>query len=80
MRVVYLVLVSLLTPSIAFARKSQDLGTTMIATAIMVLLIGGIVWINSQWKKGNKKLAITLWIIIAVWFIGSIIYGEMYKH
>ncbi len=36
--------------------------------AIMTLLVAGIAWLIFQWKKGNKKLALIIWILIGIWF------------
>jgi hypothetical protein len=41
------------------------------AAALMTLFVAGIAWLIFQWKKGNKKLAITIWIIIGIWFLLS---------
>src|SRR5574341_1022106 len=48
--------------------------------ALMTLLIAGLAWLIFQWKKGNKKLAITIFVIIGIWFIGAIVYDEMRKN
>jgi hypothetical protein len=42
----------------------------------LVLVVAGIVWLISQWQKGNKKLATTIWIIIALWFAFSLWWGK----
>jgi hypothetical protein len=48
--------------------------------ALITLLLAGIAWLIFQWKKGNKKFAVTIWIIIGIWLVGSIVYDEMRKY
>jgi len=80
MQYLFSLLFVILLPNIALANKPKDLGSRLIATTGMVIILAVVAGLIRLWKSGHKKLTITILSLIGLWFVGSIVYDEMHKH